>query len=164
MAEDYQEAEQSFSRFLSARGLRLTATRREVLRAAMELESHFGLPDLESRLARKNVHRATLFRTLPLLVEAGILRRVRERLDHWHYEHTVGHEHHDHLLCINCRRLVEFVSPAIEREQKKLCRQHGFLETSHSFIIRGICPDCRAQGVVAGVNRQSRSRREVRNA
>jgi len=108
----------------------------------MDMEDHFGLPHVERRLAGKGTHRATLFRTMPLLVEAGIIRRVREHLDHWHYEQVIGHEHHDHLLCTACGRVIEVTSQAIEREQRRLCRLHDFEEMSHSFIVRGRCSRC----------------------
>ena len=121
------------------------------------LESHFGLPHLERKLAGSGVHRATLYRTLPLLEEAGIIRRVREKLDHWHYEHVVGHQHHDHLLCARCGKVIEVASAAIEREQKRLCRRHGFEERSHSFIVRGLCARCRA-----GARRRKPKRRGKR--
>lgn len=142
MAAEYRVAESIFREFLAARGLRLTAPRRAALRAVMSLERHFGLPELKRKMAG-GAHRATLYRTLPLLEEAGIIRRVREELDHWHYEHLVGHEHHDHLLCVGCGKVIEVASPAIEREQKRLCRRHGFRERSHSFIVRGLCAGCR---------------------
>ncbi len=143
MKPEHRAAESMFREFLAARGLRLTAPRRAALRAVMSLERHFGLPELKRRMAGAGAHRATLYRTLPLLEEAGIIRRVREELDHWHYEHLVGHAHHDHLLCVGCGRVIEVASPAIEREQKRLCRRHGFAETSHSFIVRGLCAACR---------------------
>ncbi len=146
MAAEYRAAETILREFLAARGLRFTAPRRAALRAVMSLEKHFGLPHIERKLAGGGAHRATLYRTLPLLEEAGIIRRVREKLDHWHYEHLVGHEHHAHLLCVGCGKVIEVASPAIEREQQRLCRGHGFQERSHSFIVRGLCAGCRDGG------------------
>ncbi len=145
-SDDYDRAEERFRNFLAGKGLRLTGPRRAVLRAVMDLDEHFGRNRLLKKLGGGGAHRATMFRTLPLLVEAGIVRRMRERLDHWHYEHVVGHEHHDHLLCVACGRVIEFTSPAIEREQRRLCKRHGFVETSHSFIIRGRCSQCQGAG------------------
>ncbi len=146
MAEsDYQRAEEKFRDFLTGRGLRLTAPRRAVLRAVMEFDTHFGRNRLLGKLKGTGAHRATMFRTLPLLVEAGIVRRMRERLDHWHYERVVGREHHGHLLCAQCGQVIEFTSPAIEREQRRLCRQYDFEETAYSFIVRGRCSRCRRQ-------------------
>lgn len=137
------EAEQRFRQFLGGRGLRLSAPRRAVLRAAMALENHFERRSLERRLAGSGVHRATLFRTLPLLVEAGLLGRVRGRGGRVRFEHTVGHGHHDHLVCECCGRMVEFASDAVEKEQERLCRAHDFVQTAHSLVIRGLCGRCR---------------------
>jgi Fur family ferric uptake transcriptional regulator len=150
------EAERVFREFLAGRGLRLSAPRRAVLRAAMALEQHFGRRQLERRLAASGVHRATIFRTLPLLVEAGIVARVREARGRVRFEHVLGHGHHDHLLCERCGRVLEFESPAVEREQERLCRKHGFRQTSHSFVVRGLCSECRArQARQAGSGRGS---------
>jgi Fur family ferric uptake transcriptional regulator len=146
LPSDYQQAERTFREFLASRGLRLTAARRAVLRAVMDIDGHFGRNRLGARLGGGGAHRATMFRTLPLLVEAGIIRRMRETMDHWHYEHVIGHQHHDHLQCLRCGRVVEFTSRAIEREQGRLCRRHGFEETSHTFIVRGLCSSCRRGG------------------
>lgn len=143
MIADCQTAEDIFRRFLAARGRRLTAPRCAVLAAVMAHDRHFGPADLEEELAGEGVHRATLYRTLPLLEEARIIRRVREKLDHWHYEHVVGHGYHGHLLCVSCGRVTEIASPVIERERARLCRRHGFQERSHNFIVRGLCAACR---------------------
>jgi Fur family ferric uptake transcriptional regulator len=143
LPSDYQQAEKTFREFLASRGLRFTAARQAVLRAVMNLDGHFGRNRLSARLGGGGAHRATMFRTLPLLVDAGIIRRIRETMDHWHYERVLGSQHHDHLLCVRCGRVVEFTSRAIEREQRRLCRSHGFEEKSHSFIVRGLCASCR---------------------
>ncbi len=135
--------EDIFREFLALKGLRLTAPRRAVLQAVESFERHFDLTELEARLGPGGAHRATLFRTLPLLIDAGILCRVREHLNHWHYEKVVGVEHHDHLFCVSCGKVVEFNSPAMERSQRRLCRLHGFSELSHSFVLRGLCESCK---------------------
>jgi Fur family ferric uptake transcriptional regulator len=144
-ASEYQRAEKIFREFLAARGQRLTTPRRAVLRAVTEMKTHFGRNRLGEKLKGSGVHRATMFRTLPLLVEAGILHRMREKLDHWHYETVIGHRHHGHLLCVGCGRIIEFCSPAVQRERKRLCRRHDFQEKSHTFIIRGLCARCRRE-------------------
>ena len=138
-------AHQTFAEFLAARNLRLTAPRRAALAAVMQFERHFDLAEVERRLGRRGVHRATVYRALPLLEAAGVIRRVRDDPTHWHYEHVVGHAHHDHLVCERCGRVVEFASSRIEREQARLCRAHGFAETAHSFVIRGLCRRCRGK-------------------
>jgi Fur family transcriptional regulator, ferric uptake regulator len=140
-----QSAEEIFKEFLVGKGLRLTAPRSMILKLVNSFDRHFELSELEAKLGLGAAHRATLFRTLPLLVEAGILCRVRQHLDHWHYEKVVGTEHHDHLFCVSCGKVVEFNSPAMERSQRRLCREHGFSELSHSFILRGLCASCKAR-------------------
>ncbi len=139
-----EEAGERLSRHLAGRGLRLTGPRRAVLEAVMAQDRHFHPAEIERRAASAGVHRASVYRILPVLEAAGVIRRVREHPGRWHYEHVVGHEHHDHLVCDRCGRVIEFSSPAIEREQKRQCRLHGFTETSHNFVIRGLCRECAA--------------------
>jgi len=141
---DLQLADETFQRFLQSKGLRYTRERQLVLRAIMRLEGHFSLPRLLKRLSKKDhIHRATLYRMLPLLEEGQIIRRSHSgETGEWHYEHLIGHQHHDHLICIRCGKVIEFFSKKFESEQQRLCHKHGFQEMGHQFYIKGICPGC----------------------
>jgi Fur family transcriptional regulator, ferric uptake regulator len=134
-----------FRKYLSNQSLRLSTSRRTVIEAVMDIDRHFHFAELEATLRKSGVHRATLYRALPLLENAGIIRKVRDDVHHWHYEHVLGHSHHDHLVCERCNRVIEFESREIEREQCRLCQTHRFRETSHSFVIRGICRKCQGR-------------------
>src|SRR5262249_36635667 len=87
------------------------------------------------------VSRATIYRTLAKLVDAGLLRRL-EVGTRTFYEHDYGYPQHEHLFCDKCRRMIEFQNPAIEAVLADACRQHGFVRSGHSFIIHGICAEC----------------------
>ncbi len=91
----------------------------------------------------------TIYRNLALLIEAGIIRRAVVQEDTrsggaW-YEHTWGHEHHDHLVCSRCGTKREFVYPAIEVLQEAVAREHGFTLERHHLELVGICPECRGR-------------------
>ncbi len=136
-------------RFLRSRGLRLTRCRKLAVEAVEACGAHFGIEDLKAAARAKGlrVHRATLYRTVPLLVEAGILRKVSASGgDRGEYEKGLGRGHHDHLLCLRCGRSIEVSSVAMEREQARLCARHGFLAVDHQLRIRGYCADCRSDG------------------
>jgi len=75
-------------------------------------------------------------------VASGLLNEVSLGEKHTHYERTMGHEHHDHLVCNRCGRIIEFTSPGIERLQRHVCRQHSFTATGHRMRIFGYCADC----------------------
>ena len=87
--------------------------------------------------------RVTVYRTLRTMVEAGMVEERTFDRTRLLYEHTIGHRHHDHMLCVECRRIVEFVNPTIEAEQEKVARGHGFELVHHSHVLFGICAACR---------------------
>ncbi|MCX7804997.1 MAG: transcriptional repressor [Planctomycetota bacterium] len=143
------EAAKRLESFLRSRGLRLTRGRRLAVEAVEACGAHFGIEDVDAAARAKGlrVHRATIYRAVPLLVEAGILRKVSASGgDRGEYEKGLGREHHDHLLCLDCGRSIEVSSAAMEREQARLCAQHGFLAVDHQLRIRGYCAVCRSGG------------------
>ncbi len=134
-----------FGDFLKSRGLKRTSQRQLVLKEVFSSHGHFEVEELLVRIraSDRRVSRASLYRTLKLLVESGLLREMRLEEKHGHYEHTFGHQHHDHLLCIKCGKLIEFRSPSIEKSQQDVSRRHGFSVTGHRMQIMGYCRRCR---------------------
>ncbi len=118
-----------------------------MLQALCDIEGHFRAEDVAARMRRRNrrVSVVTVYRSLPLLVEAGIVRRacIQEEKGGALYEHVWGHEHHDHLICSRCGRTVEYSYPAIEILQDAVAREHGFELERHHMELVGVCPDCR---------------------
>src|SRR6185503_3446799 len=94
-------------------------------------------------LKRNNfrVSRATVYRTLNKLVDAGMLRRL-EIGPRMFYEHDYGYPQHEHLVCQKCGKMIEFQDPTLETIIADVCRQHNFQQSGHTFIIRGTCLDC----------------------
>jgi Fur family ferric uptake transcriptional regulator len=136
--------EKSFERYLHSRGLKFTVQRRLILRRVFALHDHFEADDLATnfRLEGKKLSRATVYRTLPLLVQCGLIREVQFGENHAHYEHTMGHKHHDHLICIKCGQVVEFYDESIEQLQEDVCTRHGFQTEFHNLEIKGYCNQC----------------------
>ena len=143
----FPKEEASFAEHLRIKGLKSTPERLEVLRSIFGRESHFAVEDLVLELHRRGhaVSRATVYRTLTLLAESGLIREAVRGNGFIHYEHVHEAEHHDHLLCIRCGAVVEFVSPEIERIQDQVCRQHGFAPLAHTHQINGLCAKCRSR-------------------
>lgn len=104
---------------------------------------HFDAEELvaDLRALGARVSRATVYRTLRLLVEAGLLRELRLST-RTAYEHGYGYPSHDHLHCTGCQRIVEFSNDQIRRIREEISREHGFLAGEHRFIIEGTCPAC----------------------
>ena len=136
--------EATFRDFLTARGLRFTRERAHILDKVFSTHKHFKADELRLAMRTQNarVSKATIYRTLALLVESGLLRQVITGEKHAHYEHVFGHEHHDHMVCSRCGEILEFFDPAIERLQDKICRQKRFQAEGHRLQITGLCARC----------------------
>lgn len=136
--------EQKFREFLEIRGEKLTEPRRILVRHIFDSHKHFDAEDLVRELhdAGRRVSRSTVYRTLRLLVEAGLLRELK-LTNRAVFEHDDGYPSHDHLHCSQCGAIVEFNNDEIRRLQESIAAEHGFRPDGHRFIITGVCPDCR---------------------
>lgn len=137
-----------FHRFLQGQGLKLTGEREALLREIFATHYHFEADELLFKMKEKSVKisRATVYRTLELLVKSGMVRRVHLGEDHYHYEHVGQDAHHDHLVCTTCGDVIEFLDPILESRQREICEKKKFTPTFHNFQILGICGACRKKG------------------
>jgi len=135
---------QAFKEFLEGKGMRLTSEREAILDEVIKLKGHFDPEELHYSLRNKgkNVSRASVYRTIPLMVEAGILEQVERTHTHAHYEAAFGDSHHDHMLCLHCGSVVEFYSEELEKLQEKVCQDQGFECLAHTLEIKGYCAKC----------------------
>ena len=141
------EALDRFERFLAQRDLRLTEARAAIVEAALARQGHYPIEDLIADLKARGIRgsKATVYRTLPLLAEAGILQPAIIAGDTKAYETTFGQDHHDHLICNRCGKVVEFGFEAFEILQREVAGRYGFrLETHHHELV-GTCSECLAR-------------------
>ena len=131
--------------FLHGRGLRMTREREALLRAALARRSHFTLDGLVGEVVRRDAaaSRATVYRALPILIEAGIISPVLVSGPRRLFELAYGRHHHDHLLCRLCGRVVEFESEPLEAAQRQISKRYGFTLTGHVLELIGECGACR---------------------
>ena len=139
---------QKFQGFLQQQGLKLTSERTALIREIFSTHYHFEADELLFKMKEKNVKisRATVYRTLELLVKSGLVRRVHLGEDHYHYEHVSGNSHHDHLICTTCGGVIEFNDDALEKRQLEICAKKKFTPTFHNLQILGVCDACRRKG------------------
>jgi Fur family ferric uptake transcriptional regulator len=140
-----QSPEDKFREYLSSRPRpqRFTEQQRDMVKFIFSQHNHFDADGLIDAMKQAGlaVSRATVYRTLAKLVDAGLLRRL-EMGPRMCYEHDYGYPQHEHLQCSRCNRIIEFQSPALEAALREVCRQQAFLSTSHTLVIRGVCADC----------------------
>ncbi len=140
-----QSPEDKFREFLASRPRpqRFTGQQRDMVHYIFSQHNHFDAEQLIEAMkqARVRVSRATAYRTLTKLVDAGLLRRL-EIGSRTFYEHDYGYPQHEHMHCEQCGKMIEFQSPAIEAAMREVCRQHLFNASGHTFVIRGTCAEC----------------------
>lgn len=142
--ETIQTAENVFREYLRDRGLKYTRERRDLLRAVMKNNEHFEAEQLLFAMRQSNVRvaKATIYRTLPLLVNCGIIKQVQFSNDRVHYEHTYGQDPHDHMVCRRCGRIIEFDAADVVRLRTVLAARLKFHALSHRFQVVGLCQGC----------------------
>ena len=141
------EALERFEKFLETKALRLTEARAAIVEAALARTGHYPIEELIADLKRLGIRgsKATVYRTLPLLAEAGIVQPAIVAGDSKSYETTWGAEHHDHLVCARCAKVVEFGIEAFEVLQKEVAGRYGFRLDRHHHELVGTCPECLAK-------------------
>jgi Fur family ferric uptake transcriptional regulator len=130
---------------MSKRGLRSTSQRRLILDRLLEIGEHFTADDLiaDVRHADASVGSATVYRTLRMLVESGLLHEHHfADNEGTRFELKVSDEHHDHIICLMCGKIAEFEEPLIEQLQERIASQLGFTLESHTHQLYGHCSDC----------------------
>lgn len=150
-AQNPDDVREAFRFYLKDQGIKYTAARRKVLDAVLELHEHFEAEQLVYALKDRgfNVGKATVYRTLPLLVDCGILKQVRFDVKQAHYEHAYGEEPHDHMVCRRCGRIVEFASAEVVKLRTQIARRHHFHVIGHRFQLVGLCTECSTKCPVA---------------
>ena len=144
MKDNFQKEKEIFLEHIQNAGLRRTSQRDLILDIFLQTEDHLTSEDLYWLVQKQdpNVGHTTVYRTLKLLAEAGLAREVRFGDGKTYYEHLYNHEHHDHLICTDCGKIIEFFSAEIEDLQDKMAEKYGFRLTNHSLRMWGVCEDC----------------------
>lgn len=156
MAEIREKAQ--FLAYLRGAGHRVTAERLTLFDEIFAQHGHLDAEQLLSAMRSQGlkISRATVYRNLDLLVASGLASKQRlggSSDRRFLYEHVHRGQHHDHLICAACGRVVEFVSPGIAALQTEICRAHGFVPTHHTLEIRSLCNACAVPGESPGSGR-----------
>ncbi|HVQ55822.1 MAG TPA: transcriptional repressor [Pyrinomonadaceae bacterium] len=147
--EEFAKEKEIFLEHIQKAGLRRTGQRDLILEIFLKTEEHLTSEDLYFLVHRKDpsVGHTTVYRTLKLLTEAGLAREVRFGDNKTYYEHHYNHAHHDHMICTECGKVIEFFSQDIENLQDQMADQFGFRPTHHSLRMWGVCSDCQERRI-----------------
>jgi Fur family ferric uptake transcriptional regulator len=145
--------------FFAHKGMRRTIQRDAIIGAAFSTTEHYTAEDLllMARKIEPSVSRATVYRTLPLLVECGVLKELDFGKDYKFYDpNYIDHPGHNHLICVDCSKVVEFEDRNIDTLEDCITRRLGFSPTAKVLRIEATCDELKRNGVCANRTRKKR--------
>jgi len=134
----------NFKDILRKEGLKITPQRIAVLEEITKGKGHRESEDVYMAIKTRKTHvsRATVYRTLDILVQNGFARKLNLGDGRARYETKIDSPHHDHMICNNCGKIIEFVNDQIEKMQEEIAKYHQFTLQQHIHQLFGICKEC----------------------
>lgn len=139
-----------FGRFLREHGLPVTQQREAVAEVVFSSDGHLSVDEIERKLrdSGERIGKATVYRTLDLLVKSNLVSELDFSEGFKRYEHRLSREpQHEHLICEECGKVIEFRSEEVKEVERNISAVHDFHPSRHKLEIYGICADCHAAGV-----------------
>jgi Fur family ferric uptake transcriptional regulator len=142
--QQFEEVRNIFSAYLENKELRKTNERFTILEEIYLRDDHFDAESLYEDLMRKkvNVSRATVYNTLDLMVACDLVKKHQFGKNQAQYEKSYGYKQHDHIICVDCKKVVEFCDPRIQQIKSMMGELLNFKITHHSLNMYGICGNC----------------------
>ncbi len=136
-----------FLAFMSRKGMNTTSQRRTIAEVFLDLPGHHSLEEFYQYILKRDsgIGQTTVYRTLKLLCDAGLATEIHFTDGITRYEIAKPDSHHDHLVCLECGKIVEICDARIEMIQRELAETYGFRLRGHVHNLYGICADCRAK-------------------
>ena len=133
----------SLARFLEEHNLKHTRQREAILDVFLAAAGHVTSEDLYNAVREEhpNIGYTTVYRTMKLLCDAGLANE--RHFDDGITRYEIEHEHHDHLVCVRCGKIIEFECQMIESTQNEIAAAHHFRVLRHRHELYGHCSDCR---------------------
>lgn len=131
----------TFITYLKHNAHRITNERFLILDAALNMKGHFDADELYLKMKNDyiNVSRATVYKTLELMNECHILSKHNFKGDRTRYETKIGRNPHYHIICVTCKKIIEFEYPGIEKLQRKICKEHDLELVDHTLQVFAKC-------------------------
>lgn len=141
-----KRVEKTFIQYLRNNNLKVTKERLMLLEELFSTPGHLDADSLlfQLRSRNKGISRATIYRTLDLLVQCGLARKSRLGREHYVYERVTPGQRHDHMVCTQCGSIIEFYDAELEEKQRQICQAHDFRPSFYSLQIQGVCHDCQS--------------------
>ncbi|MDD3050929.1 MAG: Fur family transcriptional regulator [Candidatus Cloacimonetes bacterium] len=139
-----EDQELKLKEFLKIRKMKLTVPRKIILDAVFQTHEHFDVESIYNQIKdkHKNVSLATVYRTIPLLTEAGLVKPALRSNSKDLYEHIYGHPQHLHFICNECNSVYEESIDKIEKQIVAMAESRGFTISDINIKVKGLCQDC----------------------
>ena len=140
-----KSAKDIFREHLRNNGMLYSEQREQILDIFLKIEEHPTINDIYDLVRKKHpqIGLATVYRTMKVICDAGLAREADFGGGIRRFEHKYKRQHHDHLICLKCGRIIEVMSPEIEKLQESLAKKHRFEAVKHRMEIFGICKTCK---------------------
>ena len=148
--QDKTPAKEKFLAFLEQKNLRITSQRRAIVDTVFGTDQHFNAEQLLewAREIDESVSRATVYRTLPLLTESGLVHEMDFGKDYKVYDpNYADHPNHNHIICDDCDKVVEFESKQLDTLENEISQNLGFQVKSQQLRINASCDEMKKLGV-----------------
>ncbi|MEM1158127.1 MAG: transcriptional repressor [Verrucomicrobiota bacterium] len=149
MTEAPPDIKEKILTFMESNGMRITSQRKAIIDAAFSTTDHYTAEELldRARTMDSSVSRATIYRTLPVLVKTGLLRELDLGKDQMHYDPNYAtHPNHNHLICNNCGKIIEFEDHCLDVRENVLVKNMGFRPGNVQLRIQGNCEELETKG------------------
>ncbi len=142
-----EEIIKEFKEFIKKKGLKYTPEREAILREILKIDDHFDVEELYLRFKQKGskISKASIYRTLPLLIEGGFIQEVYKQEGHSHYEVTLNKLPHIHFICISCKRVDEVIDDRLVEVIKEHEKKKGYKLLTYHLEVFGLCPECKKE-------------------
>ena len=141
----YEEIIDELRKIVKQKGLKYTEQREIVLSILLHAKEHLTAEEIYNQIKKdyptSNVGIATVYRALSFLEEVDLITSITFGTEGKKYENN-SKSHHDHLICTQCARIIEFIDEEIEKRQEKIAKNNKFKITSHTMQLYGVCENC----------------------
>jgi len=143
--QEYSYLLEELKKVLKKKNLKFTRQREVILKVIYNSSGHHSPEEIlnlvKKEFPNENIGIATIYRNLAFFEEEGLVESISFGKDGKKYE--IGHRHHhDHLVCIECGKIIEFIDDIIEKRQEEVARKYNFKMVDHIMKIEGICQEC----------------------
>ncbi len=143
--QDYSYLLEELKKVLKKKNLKFTRQREVILKVIYNSSGHHSPEEIltlvKKEFPNENIGIATIYRNLAFFEEEGLVESISFGKDGKKYE--IGHRHHhDHLVCIECGKIIEFIDDIIEKRQEEVAKEYNFKMVDHIMKIEGICQEC----------------------